>query len=305
MSRRLSVLLPVIFGILLIAPLDTQARRYPYVPPRSSNYTQPKPVPNQTKPSPPKSVAIDGTVLMVGSQGFKVNATKEQFGTASSRTSTGATKEWLISPTRSTTWLVTGTATPSYLKPSMTVVFKAELDDAKQPKSKISTLTIVSPTGHLPGIKADDGSDPLKPKDAAANPPTATKPVKTKAKKKDAAPAGLVNQSRITGKITSCNGNRFTVSAGGSTVIHAELDDNPTINVLMNDPKVLAVGAKVTIHGQAIERKQIKNANYCQATDIKVVLALPLTGKEKSAILRPELLPETSDPNVTGDQPKD
>ena len=202
------------------------------------------------------TVTLEGTVEAIGTMGFKVNASEDQSG--KKRT---PNKEWFIAPTRATTWLVLGTADVNYLKPGQTVVFKTTLDGESQPLEKISALTVVPAQGNSPGITADDGTGPIRPKDPGIG---GVQPAANQIKK-------------VVGKMTSCGETKLVVGAGKE--VHAELAESPTVNIALCDPKLMVVGAKVTVHGTALKTK---NASYCEADDIKVTLVEPLTGRKKS-----------------------
>ena len=78
------------------------------------------------------------------------------------------------------------------------------------------------------------------------------------------------------GKLISCGKTKLTVAAGKE--IHVELAEKAVIHVALSDPKLMVVGAKVTIHGEAAETKKIR---WCEPDEITVTLVAPLTGKEK------------------------
>lgn len=298
MFVRLSVFLSVTLGLLLIVAFDAPAKGRGGGGHRGGGSSRGR---NQQKDQPiVESVTIDGTIDAFVPGGFKMNGSKQQAGNNAKGgkkkgAAGGGTNSWLVGPGPATTWSITGSAELSYLKPGQTVVFKAELDDKYQPKDRVSTMTIVSPKGNIPGITADDGSGVLKPKDTGigVDLPGEDKPVKTKTtRKKDAGDVvDLGGRKKITGRISSVSGNKFTVSAGSGKIMHVELDDSPSINVVSTDYKLVAVGARATVQGQAMESKQ---GNLCRANDIKITLALPLTGKTKPAVLRPEV-PEKAD----------
>lgn len=320
-----SALLAIAIGVLFIVPANAQTRseRKPSDA-RSRSERKPSGNKSQKQDQPTvETVTVDGIVEAVGPQGFTAKSFKERKAAKGRKGSVGHFKEWLISSTSNTTWLVTGTAKLSYLRDGQLVVFTAELDDKLQPKDQVSTLAIVAGKEYKPGITVDDGSGPLKPNDPGIpGGAPANKPAK-KIDAKDIAPAGKV---KVTGRISSLSGSHFTVRAGDK-MVHARLDDNPTIDIVINatcEPKLLRdsnsklfIGSKVTVHGRAAEYKQGATPNCLQADNIKVMLLLPLEGKAKLATLKTPLPAEKADAEKSGtdepsadadgedDQPKD
>ena len=86
----------------------------------------------------------------------------------------------------------------------------------------------------------------------------------------------------VVGKLGSCGKNKLVVSAHKE--VHVELTDTPTIYVALTDPKLMAVGAKVKIHGKATESPR---GSFCVPDMVTVVLPERLTGKEKPSQLAP------------------
>ena len=249
MSTRWFVLVAVVFGVLFIGLADAKAERRP------RQQSQPKQQ-KQQKPPVISTVTLEGTVKAIGTKGFKASASKDTTDNKKM-----PIKEWLVAPLKDTVWVITGTADVSYLKPGQTVTFKATLNDQGQPDAKISELTLVPAEGNSPGITADDGTGPIRPKDPGIG---GVQPAANQIKK-------------VVGKMTSCGETKLVVGAGKE--VHAELAESPTVNIALCDPKLMVVGAKVTVHGTALKTK---NASYCEADDIKVTLVEPLTGRKKS-----------------------
>ena len=96
------------------------------------------------------------------------------------------------------------------------------------------------------------------------------------------------------GRVISCGRTKLTVAAGKE--LHFELGENPTINIALSNPKLMTVGDKVTIHGQAVrivcpDRDEIRKgpirpsknvqANFCEPEEVTVTLVQPLTGPKK------------------------
>lgn len=237
---------------------DTAERRAKEAEHRAAQYpaTLPRHPQHHEQPSV-STVTLEGTVEAIGTMGFTVNASEDQ----PNKKNTSA-KGWFIAPTHATTWLIQGMADVNYLKRGQTVIFKSMLDEQSQPVDKISALTIVPASGNNPGITADDGSGPIHPKDPGVG---GVQP-----------PANDIK--KVIGKITSCGPTKLVVGAGKE--VHVELAVIPTVNIALSDPKLMVVGAKVTIHGTAMKTK---NGRYCEADDIKVTLVQPLTGTEKSS----------------------
>lgn len=295
MSRRWFVLVPLVFGLLCGGLVDTQAARHAS---HGKKHSQKAPTVS--------TVTLDGTVEAIGKMGFQVNASKKQTGKKKSGKNKTPTKEWFIVPTKATTWHILGSADVNYLKPGQTIIFKTTLDGQSQPEDKVSILTVVPAKGNIPSIKADDGLGPIgrfRPKDPGIV--EAAAPEKP-AKKEAAAPPVVSGSVQVVGRIASCGRTKMTVRAGKE--LHVELDENPTINIALSDPKMMTVGAKVTIHGTATETK---NASYCVPDEVTVTLATPLTGKEKPSELDPpekaEIPVEATSPESSSsdDKPKD
>ena len=222
-------------------------------------------------PSPTSTVAVEGTVESVGKTGFKINVPGKRPGrNKPGKNKPGKNKlsgEWFVTPTKSTKWVVIGTAEPSYLQVGQTVLFKATLDEEGQPDDKVSSLTIVPARGNSPSIRVDDGSGPMRPKAPGIG--VGVLPTDTQVKK-------------IVGKIRACVGMRLVVNAG--KVIKVELAENPTIDVILPDHTLMAVGSKIRAHGTPMATKKLR---YLEPDNITVTLATRLTGKEKPSDLTP------------------
>lgn len=224
--------------------------------------SKPKQKPQQKQPKV-ESVTIDGTIEALGRGEMKVVNTKDK-------------KHWVVAPQSNTKLYVKGTANADYLRPKLTIQFKAVLGDQDTVKDKLSDLSVVTPSKinklgiFADGVGGDAGiGDPLAPGKSSKAKPAA-------APLADGDLLSTGQKVRIVAAISTCDGNKLTLSVGSRT-IKAELADNPTIDVSSSDPRQIQVGSKVVIHGKGIRG----TTNLCQADDVKVTLTQPLVGKKK------------------------
>jgi hypothetical protein len=136
-------------------------------------------------------------------------------------------------------------------------------------KGEVKELSIVPRKGHNLGIGSEADKKANKEAVAAIDGPT---------------------KVRIVGKIQKVDpddNHKLTITAGSHT-LDVVLSAVPTINVELNDAKLVKVGAKVVVHGNAFE---LKSQNHVQADKIDITLVEPLTGKKKPASATTAKLP--------------
>jgi hypothetical protein len=203
-----------------------------------------------------QTAAVNGTIDSVDSDGIHVSARRG--------------RKWLVRAQSGARLVIIGTATADYLKPGLVLQFKAELDDDGKTTDKISEVTIVTPNADNPlgcfGGKAGDGKRPA----------NAGKATTRKADDDDLALLLESNGLKIVGKITSVDGKQVALRAGKRRV-KMELADSAVIKVLVSDPGLLLPGSEIRASGTGTRGR----VGRCQADNIEVTLAKPLTGKKK------------------------
>jgi len=192
---------------------------------------------------------------------------------------TNDSKTWTVYSVPDATAVVTGKAKPDFLKPGLIVKFTAELDNQNATKDKVREMSIVplskeNPVGVFPPDWAPQGA-----------PGTGGKPA-SKSSESDAFAAaaeskfGASQKSKVVGRITSVHGDRLTLHAGTKTV-RCDLTADPqihiTLHVSLSDPKFISAGDGVSVRGTKVQGKP----GVCNADDVKITLAKPLTGRKK------------------------
>lgn len=222
-------------------------------------------------------------------------------------------KQWLVLSWAGTTELtIHGTATLDYLRKGQTIEFKGQIAKgdkvarkAKEEKvaDKVKELTIIARKGELAakGHVVDPGK--IKAPKSETDPETA---LAVSDDDPDSEAAGIGPKEKIVGKIAARDEMSLTVAAG-KRMIHVDLADEPTINVELFDPKLVAdkkdaskskiegqgsggrlvtimagdlPGSKIVVRGTG---RESWSANECTAKSIEVTLAKPLTGKKPTS----------------------
>ena len=156
----------------------------------------------------------------------------------------GGSKSWTVVRGPMTRIHVTGTAKPEFLHAGLVVQFEAPLDTHNAGTEKIRQLRVVSPSPDNP-----QGIVP-----------------------------GTGLNSKVTGQLKAVHGSTLVLHAGTKTA-EVELADEPTIDIAVADGTLASPGDKISVKGKAIHGKGI-----CQADDVKITLALPLTGTPKKTL---------------------
>jgi hypothetical protein len=211
--------------------------------------------------------------------------------------STGVNQTLLVMTGPNTQVSVAGTAEQDYLKSGVTVEFVAEVDKTHAVKEKIGHLLIVSPTTDRPiGLfppesatpekKGEKGEKSAKATEGKANPLTPGPGIggAVPAKARSTAPQ-FPGTFTVRGTIKSSKSGEITVAAGRAS-IKAELANDATIDVDMDDVRIAQPGDKVTVSGFA--SKALPNVVMAEA--IKIELANPLSGAKKP-VTRPAKTP--------------
>lgn len=213
----------------------------------------------QKKSQEPKldSLSVDGTIERVSGGQFTVS------GGASPPQGTVV----ILQP--GATLTVTGTASIEFLRPGLTVQFKAQYDghDATE---KVGELAIISPSKEQPlSILPIAAAAPVR---GVAPAPSAAKPVKAAAA--DKSTPQLCN---FTVRITSVQGNVIMAQGGGKPT-RIELTEYPKIGVSVSDPAYASVGDRISAHGKSVQGKP----GVCMADKVQVTMTSPLSGPKKS-----------------------
>lgn len=157
----------------------------------------------------------------------------------------GGSKQWVVMGGPMTHIEATGTAKVEFLRPGLVVQFEANLDAHNAATEKVGKLKVISTAPNYPAGIV----------------------------------AGNLGKSQVTGQLKSVHGTTLTVHAGTKTA-QIELTDDPTIDVSMNDGTFASPGDKVTVKGKAVQGKSV-----CEAQDVKITFAVPLTGPTKKTPL--------------------
>jgi hypothetical protein len=219
------------------------------------------------KPPQPQNITVNGTITSVSGERIHV---------AARRTS----RPWVVVLQSGTRVTVIGTAEPGYLAPGMVLQFKAEMDEQGNPPAKVGEMTVVTASSQNPlgcfRLPAD-GSPPAA--NSAVGAGTGVKHARPKppAKPDDDLGSLIAPEYKINGKITSIDGSRLSLRAGKRT-ISIELAESPTIHVLLSDASRLLPGSRIEAIGQGSRK-----AARCQADQVEVTLAKPLSGKKTAS----------------------
>lgn len=265
------------------------------------------------KSKPPKieNLSLSGTIEIVQANALKFKTDKSSKSSNGKGGKNAGGQEWIVYPQPNTTVEIDATATLDYLHKGQIIEFTGLLSGDTIAGS-VESLTIVPKHGHAlgidgkPGKAKDEGIGggriaPPKPivdpdLDVAADDTTTTTTTTatdagTSKPKAVAAPTRRTKSSvktSITAKIVSCNDKALEVEAG-SRKIHLTLSDIPTIQVVLDDPRLVAPGAKVAVQGRGY---RAKSGNVCQADSLKVTLIEPLAAKKKPTPSSSFKLPE-------------
>lgn len=142
---------------------------------------------------------------------------------------------------------VLGEADPDFLRPGLLVRFSGELQGRGTMAEPVQELTIFTPReGYVIGIY-NDGDDPTR----------------------------TDGPKLVAGRLKSIKNGKLIVVAGDQQ-IKAELAEQPTIKIDINDYSMAATGDEITVSGLGFEQDKI------EATGIEIQLAERLTsGKKK------------------------
>ena len=175
---------------------------------------------------------------------------------------TGPTWMFQVSPKAKVE--ITGTAEKSFLQPGLLVEFKATLDQKFHATTKLTALTISSPSPQkFPGLFPEGGGL------------TIPEPGATKPKKKEAPAPGNYH---VVGILMGIKEGQYSVRTPQGMVVF-ELDDAAEIKVEMNSP----VGLRYARAGDQIHVKGVAfREGMGEAREITVKLLTALTGPETS-----------------------
>ncbi len=244
--------------------------------PSSNKQSQPK----QAKPT---EVTLTGTIkeILPGGGGINVNAKKSP--------KDKSPKDWTIAPNAEARVIVKGTATVDYLRVGRIVEFTGKIRGDDTLDGKLKELTVVEKVvakkgGSANARAANQGvggtriEAPKEASDVAEDDPT-EKPLDAKAAPKGD-PTVIGPEKSIAGKIVKCSDKEISVASAGRIIV-VQLADMPTINVLLNNPKLVQVGAHIVAVGVGLEEKS--GGNKCLARELTITLAEPLHGTKSAS----------------------
>jgi hypothetical protein len=200
---------------------------------------------------------LEGTVTRVASGELEISA----HAPSKDAKDTPQDTPWTVGTTSTTTFRVTGEAKPDYLRPGYTVEFTATIDPAQEKEKtivvqdKIAELKLVTPTRGTPaGHKAS--------------------------KKSEGEAATTAGPQDVVGRLGQFKEHKWTVLYRNKK-LQIQLADDVKISVDMTGPTarhLISPGDEIVVDGQIIRNRP----GPCQANDIQVKLAHPLTAPKKA-----------------------
>ncbi len=222
---------------------------------------------------PPKPVKLQPAYL----EGTITSVTANQIV----MTTKNDSKTWTVYSEPETMARVTGQAKADFLKPGLIVKFEAELDGQNGAKDKISELSILTLSKENPLGVFPPGSTPHGAAGSASGGKPSSKPSESHGFGATAESTfGASQMSKVVGQITAVHDEKLTVHAGTKTVrgeFAADPQIHVTLHVALSDPKFISAGDRISVHGTKVQGKP----GICEADDVKITLAKPLTGPKK------------------------